>query len=244
MKTHYLAVALLSLSVTYAGDLKAATAAACFNARLVQQGVVVEQRYRTVDKFGGGKTISNSTQTLVGREKFKGKNALLARAEIKVTQGGVTTVVHSDSYILVQKSKKRVRSLGGVGQSFQNGIDQGTAEITFNPPQLFRYDVSPGQRHTQKFTITTKARGSLGGGTSSMKQTVTRKYLGRQTIKVPVGRRTTCKFKVVTTVRQFLVSSKIVSTEWYDVKSGMLIKESGGGSTTVLLKGSIDGVKI
>ena len=242
MKAMYAAAAVFFLSITYAGNL--AAAAVCFNARLVEQGVVVEQRYRTVDKFEGSRTILNSTQSIVGRETFKGKNALLARSESTVKEGGNTITVNNDSYILVQKAKKEVRSLGGVGQSFMNGVDQGTAEISFQPAMLFRYNVSRGQAHTQRLTVTTKATSPLGGGTTSMKQTITRKYLGRQALKGPLGTRQTCKFRVTTIINQFLTRTKFVSTEWYDVKSGMLIKEFSPGVTTVLLRGTIDGVKI
>lgn len=242
MKAMYAAVALFFLSITYAGNL--AAAAACFNPRLVEQGVVVEQRYRTVDKFEGSRTILNSTQSIVGREMFKGKNALLARSESTVTNLGVTTTIHSDSYLLVQKAKKRVRTLGGFGQTFIDGVNQGTAELSFQPAILFRYDVNRGQAHTQRFKLTTKASSPLGGGTASVQQTVTRKYIGRETLRGPLGPRQTCKFRVTTIVNQFLTRTKFVSTEWYDVKSGMLIKEFSPGVTTVLLRGTIDGVKI
>lgn len=242
MKPNYVAAAILPLILTYSAHLSAA--AACFNARLVEQGVVVEQRYRTVDKIEGSRTIVDSNQTIVGREMFKGKNALLARSESTVKEGGNTITVNNDSYILVQKAKKEVRSLGGVGQSFMNGVDQGTAEIRFQPAMLFRYNVSRGQAHTQRLKVTTTATSHMGGGTTTMKQTITRKYLGRQALKGPLGTRQTCKFRVTTIITQFLIRTKFVSTEWYDVKSGMLIKEFSPGITTVLLRGTIDGVKI
>lgn len=245
LRANWLILALLTFSAGYAHNLAAATAAACFNPRLVEQGVVLEQRYRSIEKLTGEKIITDSTQTVVGREEFNGKNALLTTTETTATALGVTTVAQTDTYILVQKAKTRVRSLGGKGTVFVDGVDEGTAELVFDPPLLFRYDLNPGQRHTQRVTVETTAEGPEGSMTNSHRERVTRIYRGRQTIKVPVGRRQTCKFRVVTTVTGlFGGDTKYVSTEWYDVKSGLLLRVVDEASKTVLVKGSIDGVKI
>jgi hypothetical protein len=244
MKARCLTLVIAILSLGHTTSLLAQTAADCLNLRLSQQGTVVEQRFRSKDRESGDRFVWDSTYTVIGKENFKGKSALLVTSEATLTQGGVTSVVQSENYFNVQKAKSRIRTYGSVGTTFLDGVQQGSAEVTYDPPQLTRYDLSPKQRHTQKLDVEVVTDAPQGTFVDSYKERVTRIYLGRQTIKVPLGRRQACKFRTVSAVSQLGVTTKYVSTEWHDVKSGLVLKAVSDSDITVLVRAKIDGANI
>lgn len=245
MKSRFLMSIIAILSLGHAMSLSAAGAADCFNPRLLQQGVVVEQRYRVKDKLVAGNIIVNSNYSVVGREVFNERNALLVRSEITArTPLGVTTTTQADNYLTLQRSKSRVRNYGGNTTSFVDGVGQGSVDVFFDPPHLLRYDLTEGQRHTQRLMIETSSATPLGPSRSVVQQRITRIYVGQQQLKTPLGTRRACKFRIIEAVTQLGVTNKLVRTEWHDVKSGLVLKEVSGLVTMIMLRGSIDGASI
>ncbi len=244
MKARYLTLAIAIFCLGHSASLLAQSAADCLNLRLVQQGTVVDQRFRSKDRESGESFFWDATDTVIGQETFKGQNALLINTEATLTQRGVTTVSQVDNYIKVQKAKSRIRSFGSVATTYIDGVDQGTAEVTYDPPYLTRFDLGPKQRHTQKLDIETRFEAAQGSFVDSYKERITRVYLGRQAVKVPLGRRQACKFKVISAVTQLGITSKYVSTQFYDVKSGLLLKAISDSDITVLVRAKIDGANI
>jgi hypothetical protein len=244
MKARCLTLAITILSIGHSASLLAQTAADCLNLRLMQQGVVVEQRYRSKDKASGDSVVWDSTYTVVGKETFNGRNALLVTSEATLTQRGATSVTQSDNYFNVQKAKSRIRTYGSIGTTYLNGVEQGSAEVTYDPPLLTRYDLNPKQRHTQKLTVETRTEAPQGSFVDSFEERLTRVYLGRQAVKVPLGRRQACKFRTISLVSQLGLTSKYVTTEWHDVESGLLLKAVSDSDITVLVRARIDGSNI
>lgn len=244
MKAGYLKLAIAIFSLGHASSLVAQSAADCLNLRLVQQGSVVDQRFRSRDKASGESFVWDSTDTVIGRETFKGRTALLITSEATLTQRGVTSVSQVDNYVNVQKAKARIRSYGSVATTFIDGVEQGSAEVTYDPPYLTRFDLSPKQRHTQKVEIETRTETTQGSFVDRFRERITRIYLGRQAVKVPLGRRQACKFRVISAVTQRGITSKYVSTQFYDLKSGLLLKAISDSDITVLVRAKIDGANI
>lgn len=244
MKATCFGLALALSLLGYSGRLFAATAADCYNPRLSKEGTVVEQRFRSTDKLTKERFLWDSTSTGMGKATFNGKNALLVSTESTFEQLGVTNTVVADNYFSVQNAKSRIRSFGSVGTSFIDGEEQGSAETSYDPAQLVRYDLNPGQRYAQKVTVEFITGTLEGDLVDTFQQRTIRTYLRRQTISTPLGKREACKFKIVDVVSRSLVTTRSVRTEWYDVKSGLLLKANDKENVTVLLRGTIDGRKI
>ncbi len=239
-----LAAAMAATLLGFSPLTQAQSAKACFNERLIQQGTTVEQRIRNTDRLTGEKLAFDVAFVVVGRENFKGKDALLIETELDSSQLGISSNTQIKNYVSVQKAKARIRDFGSMITDFVDGVDQGEAEVVHEPPRLQRFDLNKGQRYTQKLRSTTTLRSVFGSVSEVLDLRITQIYQGRQTIKTPLGRREACKFRVIERLTQLGVTTKEVWTEWYDVKSGLVLKQKSELGTTVLVRARIDGAKI
>lgn len=216
-------------------------AAVCFNP--VGAGTKIVTSYTTRDTTLGDVTRSRLATEFTGFVTYKGTRAL--RSVTNITLPGDASIrSNSISYAVPDNAKKRFTNLGGEGETFLNGMLAGSTSSEFVPGQLNRFDLAPGQSHTQNYTIkgSSTFNGMTSSGSQMIKQTTT--YIGVVKITVPAGTRDTCKFKEVTTTTFQGVSLKTTRNIWYDVGSGILIQEDSESTITKLVSGSIDGKSI
>ncbi len=244
MKARFLTLLFAILLLALSPQVSAQSARDCLNPRLTQQGAVIEQRFRDTNKETGERVVANSTSTVIGQRRFKGKDATLVEMELSVTQMGSTSTIQTRNYFKYQRGKARIRSFGGTGRNFVDGVEQGSSEVVIEPGLVQAFDLGKGDRHTQKQQVTVVSSTIFGSVTDRFSQRITRIYQGRQNVRGPLGNRQACKFRVIEWITQRGVTTKFVRTEWIDVKSGLTLKETSKESTLILLRASIDGASI
>ena len=172
---------------------------------------------------------------------FKGKQGILARADIKVSEGDETVVSRSDFYFTVDVGAKRSTNLGGKTETTVDGVPANSQEIEFVPGLLTRYDLAAGESYSQ--TYTSNSTVSFGGVpiTDSQSNDMTVKYIGVVTVSVPAGSFQACKFEEEVTGTASGTPFTGFRTYYLAVGKGVMVKEESGNVTTVLVSGNIDG---
>ena len=216
------------------------SAEVCFNEDMAKAGTTLEIRYRTQNPQLPGDIISDITQNVVGQRTFQGQSALRMDSETSVTQNGVETVATAETYVEIQVNKKRVINLGGSGETIVDGVPSGSVDLVFDPGQLTRFDLTPGQSYTQDYTVRSTTDTGQGTFTDNSEQTLKTVYVGVVPITVPAGDFDACQFESTTTVMQQGVQISSSRTFWLAVNDGLQLKEINDGGTTEMLSGSIN----
>lgn len=212
-----------------------ATAADCLNREVYRSGTRVVMEVRTVGTNVDGTPTapveySSQTDTL-GAAIFQGQET----TEFALSGSGGSISIY--------------RSLDG-DRDLQHGATTPTGTTIFDPPRLYRFDLSPGEAYEQDFVETFEDLQGAVVQTSNIHDR--HSYLGRETVTVPAGTfANACKFSyesryVYSTgaqVEQYCLS-------WSAAGSGLSLKqECGPDADTVttsyeLLGASIDGVPV
>lgn len=188
-------------------------------------------------------TITN--QAVDGTQVFAGNPSIRVRLDLEFedfTGGGTSTVNYVSE---VENLRQQVYGV----EVFTEGPPATTSISTYSPSLEFRFDLSPGESHTQTVNASTRANpGTAVEEVIEQTITVTRRYLGRETITVPAGTFETCRLETETrTTDASGVVTTARSTLWQGVGTGLSVRqqdgsaESGNLLTVVLLSATIDG---
>ena len=212
----------------------------CFNADLVRDGTRLVASYRSVNS--DGTATFDQVQEAFGGASYEGKPARQVVIDLEIT-GDIFSTARIESFVDVDVAKMRVRNLYSKTDIFSP--EAATIEVRFEPPQLERFDLAPGESYSQTYVAAerTSARGETF--TQSIEVTDTTTYIGRRTVTVPAGTFETCLFESESRViGPFPIGG--VTRSWFSVGTGVLVKEIGdnGGDSTELLSAKIDGKSI
>ncbi len=220
----------------------ASGAAACFNPDLVRPGA----RYRTelrVTNSDGTFTLDNDHEVF-GGASYEGEPARQVVIDFEVG-GGFSSTGQITSFIQVAEARQRVFDLFTQTDTFTP--QAATTEVESDPPQVERFDLSPGQSYSQTFTSNQVTRSQGQSLPNSIQITNTTTYIGRRTVTVPAGTFEACLFEEVSESGG-IFPIRGVTRKWFAVGNGLVVRETSddqdGNDTTVLLSATINGSAI
>ena len=221
------------------GGGSASGAADCFNANLLRDGTKVVMSLRT--SSDDGIVIADITQEAFEGASYKGQPARQLVSDLEGS-GASAFSARLEFFIQVDEAKKRVKNLYSKNDIF--APEAATIEISFDPPQLERFDLTPGQSYSQTYVVDERTTSRGQSFTQSIEIQETATYVGRRTITVPAGTFETCLFEEDSrTAGPFPIGD--TTRSWYGVGNGVLIQEvAEDGSTTTLLSAKINGKSI
>lgn len=215
-------------------------AGSCFNADLVRDGTRLVASYRSVNS--DGTATFDQEQEAFGGASYEGKPARQIIIDLEIT-GDIFSTARIESFAQVDVTKMRVKNLYSKTDVFSP--EAATIEVRFEPPQLERFDLEPGESYSQTYVADerTNARGQTF--TQSIEVTDTTTYIGRRTVTVPAGTFETCLFESESRITGPFPAGG-VSQFWFSVGTGLLVKEIGenGRDSTELLSAKINGKSI
>jgi hypothetical protein len=210
------------------------SASSCFSQTLVSPGTTIVARYRS-DDGQGGMIEFEYDEIIESGASFNGQSARKATANTVAT-GDAPSVSETKSYF--QVNGQRIRSLGV--EVTTSSPQSSSSTNVIEPYQLQRFDLNAGDSYSQEFTIdsdTTVAGQTFSSSTRTARTTT---FDGVESVTVPAGTFQACRF----TDQQTSSGITTESVEWFHVGSGMLLKNTADGSTTVLLSASVNGASI
>jgi len=212
-----------------------ASAADCLNRDVYRSGTRVVMEIRTVGTNVDGTPtapVESTSQTdTLGAAIFEGRET----TEFAVSGGGASVSIY--------------RSLEG-DRDLQHGAMTPTGRTVFDPPRLYRFDLSSGEAYEQDFVETVEDLQGAVVQTADIHER--HSYLGRETVAVPAGDfANACKFRYESRyVYSTGVQLEQYCLSWSAAGSGVSLKQECGPDadsvTTAyeLLGASIDGVPV
>lgn len=230
------------------------SATACFPAPLLTSGNVLADKQRVMTTQGEFEI--ESTVTVAGPATFDGQSVVrvfgsrddedsgaVASFEFFFSQGdGAVVLTHG----------QRTEASSGPGQPAS------TTEQSYNPPLVERYDLSPGQGFEQSYELLSQTTVSGTAFDSIQSVQLSTTYIGRESVTVPAGTFSTCRYEQTQTVtpppivigdQVFTPPSQVSDiTIWYAVGSGFPVRRVDvsdiGTETSELVSFSINGVPV
>jgi hypothetical protein len=230
------------------------SASACFPEPLLTTGNVLVDTQRTTRN---GETFENqSTVTVMGPDTFNNQGVIRVSGSFSTTGTDADTTGSFNFYFshgpgpVVSTHGQITEQSGGLG------APSSSTTSTYIPPLLERYDLNPGESYNQTYELVSET--TVSGTTSDSGQTVdlASTYVGRETITVPVGTLSTCRYEqtMTNTPEPIVIGDMVIPippttsdiTVWYGVGSGFPVRRvevDGFGTTTnELLSLTINGV--
>ncbi len=206
------------------------SAAACFNSDVFAEGTQIVFSERSTTSNG---TEESTTEIAVGGQtSFDGRTAQISMSTVNTTNsatGSATATVNQYT-----QTNFQTPSLSTVGAEITtSGV---TTTTRLNPAEIMRYDLDAGQQYSQTYTLETETSSSFGTFTSSQTVSTTTTYVGRKQVTVPAGTFDVCEFREQ--------SGSDVTTSFFDVGSGILVKQISGDTTSELLSATINGTAV
>ena len=230
------------------------SATACFPTPLLTSGNVLADEQRTTTAQGVFET--ESTVTVAGPATFDGKSVVRVFGSRDVEDSGVIASFEfffsqGDGAVVLTHGQ-RTEASSGPGQPAS------TTEQRYNPPLVERYDLSPGQGFEQSYELLsqTTVAGTVFDSIQSVQLSTT--YIGRESVTVPAGTFSTCRYEQTQTVTPppIVIGDQVFTpppqiseiTIWYAVNSGFPVRRVDvsdvGTETSELLSFSINGVPV
>lgn len=230
---------------TTGGSTGGGSASACFNDKFSKVGTRLIMKFKTTDGASGITVTTDSNSLNNQMTTYNGHNALetVSVVDAVASDPRFSSKSTTKSYIAVDTGAKSSQLFGTVTDVTTPAATTLTTKI--EPAQVVKWNLDPGESHSQTFTITTSATVTTAGMSFPVPDTTTnttqkRLYVGRDSITVPAGTFETCHFQEDSTV-----SGNTSSTDvWFSVGSGVQIKAVADGDVTELLSASIDGSPI
>jgi hypothetical protein len=131
-----------------------------------------------------------------------------------------------------------------------------SSTVVNEPPELDRFDLSPGQSYSQTYTQTVTVDGPLGPGQFTQTVEFERTYVGPESLRMRGGGFAVCRFDQVETVtttgvtiqengETVILPAEVTESsfsEWIGVGNGLPLKTvDDDGTTTELLSATING---
>ena len=203
-------------------------ASECFNSSLAQIGSMQTLNYRST---ANGATVNTSTTVeIVRNTTFEGNNA----TEQKSTTSGIETFVYFALDGLTS------RTFGSTTSIAAGGFTTDT-KVVFNPPSEnrdFTLVAGGNYNRTDNSTTTISVAGTNQSSSASSTTTVT--YQGQESVTVPAGTFTACRFTSVENAN----GTQTTTNQWIAKPAGVAVKSVSDSGTTELVSGSINGVAI
>lgn len=203
------------------------SAADCYNPQLNQNGTTAQFDYQV----SGGATGEELNQVKVSTgATFHGASAL---TQTHALNGTATADIYTSDNGL------EVNQYGSLTQSPDTNQ---SIEVWYDSPLIDRrFTLTLGASDTASANKTTELKGffiTTLRKTTGLSTTVT--YQGQESITVPAGTFTACKFKIANVETDATGSQTSTSTEWIATTSGVLLKNvfDGATPTTYELKAS------
>uniref|UniRef100_UPI003F883031 TapB family protein n=1 Tax=Arhodomonas sp. SL1 TaxID=3425691 RepID=UPI003F883031 len=219
------------------------SATACFNPALLATGTQIFQEFSGTERETGESITFTIQQIVNGPTTFNGRTAIEVDQRVQGTDtaSGMTGSGDVLSYEQVEQGRSTFRTVG-TKSTFMSGGVSVINTIVNEPPSTLRFNLAPGERYTEEYTVTSSS--DLGVGTpqetrSEHERTVT--YLGRETVQVPAGAFEACKFRFEDQVTSFGQTTTNESLQWIAVDSGINVRVEDEGVLAELVSGRING---
>lgn len=218
------------------------TAGNCFNPTLLATGTTIDWSYRSTNS--SGENTFRDQRTVIGPMTFNGQNAIETDGRTDTTTNGTTATVQTLTYSTLDTANQSISSLGTITTSAEGGVNV-TATNTIDPPRVDRYNLSTGESDTRSYTITTETNTSGFTFTSTNMVNDTRTFVGYETVTVPAGTFTACRFTEAGTrtvnAAGTTTTENFSTTQWFSINDGVLIRQEADDTTSVLLEAFING---
>lgn len=226
---------------TTGGGSGTGSAASCFNPDVMKQGAKIVLNSKSTDGSSGAIINTNANIDVTGNATFNGKTAIESVSQTQAT-GDAPSTSTTKSYFKVDAGAKRVSYYGSIVDASAPVTVSST--ITITPERIERYDLSAGESYTQSYSIETVSQ-VLGFPVSTKtdyQSTVT--FKGIESVTVPAGTFSTCRFETSYTTTTSGISSSSTSIHWNEVTYGITVRNEADGDITELVSGSINGSAI
>lgn len=219
-----------------------AGAEACFSEGFLADGAQNIRELRSVDSSTGEVTEVDVQRIVLGTATFDGQELIELDGTITRTSNGTTTTSNTTEYFELDTDDLQYRLHALFTTSAVSGVTT-TIETKFEPPRSDRFDLVAGDDYTEEYTldVETVVDGTVLQ-TSADEVEKTRTYLGRETITVPAGTIETCKFRDedVTDLAAGGTDTS-TTTRWFDVGTGLEVRQETGTVTEELVSGTQNG---
>jgi hypothetical protein len=215
-------------------------ARACYNSNQGVIGTRVEMVLRSTDS-ASGLVLTTTSDTLVNRQTtFNGHDALEAVSDVDADASDDTYDSQSTtkSYYVTDDAHYALHAFGGITQT--SSPFASTSTITLDPEMLNSLDLDEGGSYDQDYTVHTQSD-IAPFPLPDAQVSSTRTDQGRESVTVPAGTFDTCKIREEATNTINGQSSNAVSTSWYAVDTGVLVKNVAGTTTSELISAAING---
>lgn len=217
----------------------------CFDPLFGVVGTRIVGRFRTTDG-DSGLVITTDYEQLIGSGMLGGIPVMTATGPVVTSGASVSASTVTQYY--------QLDNVARTSTSF--GVDTDTTapiaiqtRIRFIPDETGFFDLNVGESYTEtntvETTIVTPAPAPIGPVTTvtSTAKTLVRTFLGLESVTVPAGTFTACKFEDVQTSTTMGLTSTLTTTIW-NFNNGINIRTESDGDITELLSASINGVPI
>lgn len=225
------------------GTVGEGSASDCYSPDSGTIGTKLERVIENKDAQGGLVSTLSQTDEVKAPKMFNGVNA--TEVAFDQVNDGVNNSIDSETtgsaYFTYDVAGFRSSFYGVTSNSILTGaggviLDQTT---TLDPARLDRNDLDPGESFTQTYTL--KSEASVNGGppqTQSGSVTLKTTYLGQESVTVPAGTFTACKFEYENT------GDGTTENIWYAKGNGVSVKQSSANGTAELKSAKLNGVPL
>lgn len=205
-------------------------AAVCFNALLAAPGTKIVNHHRTTDTESNIVVNSIYNMEIKSTTTFNGQSVLHSTSTMSTD--GTPFAGSSTSYFTVDVDAKRSNTVGTLVETTSPVAI--TSSTIIHPGILMRFDLATNQSYSQTYTsITTTTTAGASNEVEVVTNVVTT-FKGMETITVPAGTYSACRFEVVET--------GMVGTRWVAANKGMELRFTSGTATTELVSSTVNGV--
>lgn len=213
----------------------------CFQPELLATGTTMDLAYQFSDDDGQG--TFRDIRTVNGPTQFNGQNATETESTTETTADGETYTSMTRAYAQVDAAAKTFFALGAIVESANQGFSVTTTNV-IDPSREERFNLSAGDSHDLDYTTTTETSSPAFTTTATTVTDTTRTFDGIVSVTVPAGTFDACQFTelgtTATTVSGQTSTFDYELLTWFDVVSGVLVKEVSEGTTTELVQGTVN----
>lgn len=218
-------------------------ASACYNPELLQQGTQTTLSYKSTDGDSNEVLTFTDERMVTGPATFKGQQTILTDGTTQSSSSVGSYTTQTKTYNTVQSSTKGARTYGLNTTTTVQGFTT-TTEAEFSPYSEMRFNLSAGQSFVTEYSLkTTTDTGGFGNVTTNTNHKDTITFVGLENVSVPAGTFETCRFDTSSVVTGDSSSTEN-ATNWFDVGSGVLIKNQAGNDKTEFTSGSVNGTAV
>jgi hypothetical protein len=225
------------------------SASQCFNPVLYAAGSV----YTLGEVTTAGEDVYNSTTTITvdGPVVFEGNTVTRLFGNVVGSIEGTGTF-----QLFLTAENLQVLGYGAIVEITEPVEAAGSSTVVNDPPELDRFDLSPGDSYSQTYTQTVTVDGPFGPGQFTQTVEFERTYVGPESLRTRGGGFAVCRFDQTETVtttglaiqeggETVILPTEVTESsfsEWLGVGNGLPIKTvDDDGTTTELVSATING---